>query len=60
NSATYLTKKEIKRLYYFGSNVSYRRYDPLNEKILSDDRESINILKADFSTCRILGVEILK
>ncbi|MCS7243630.1 MAG: hypothetical protein RMJ36_02695, partial [Candidatus Calescibacterium sp.] len=60
NSATYLTKKEIKRLYYFGSNVSYRRYDPLNEKILSDDRESNNISKEYFATCRILGVEILK
>ncbi|MCX7972737.1 MAG: hypothetical protein N2657_05965 [bacterium] len=48
------------KIYYFGSTVSYERYPPTNEKIVSDLRENKNIFKAQFATCRIMGIEILR
>lgn len=66
-SAFYNTNSSIKlketyngKIYYFGSTVSYERYQPTNEKIVPDLRENKNIFKAQFATCKIMGIEILR
>ncbi len=60
DSTMSITNKYVKKLYYFGTNIAYSRYNPYNEKVITDYREGDNIFNAQFSTCRVLGIYFLK
>lgn len=60
NSTISLSGYNFRKLYYFGSTCSYKRYLPRNEKIVTDYRDGSNLIKASFNKCKILSVEIVK